>query len=212
MRLRRNLQKADTSKQDVNFINPANKRVIMKTENSKNIALSTEKQVARRAVISPCKKYRYALHREWDDNLPMVFFIMLNPSTADGEIDDPTIRRCVAFAKSWGFGSMSVGNLFGFRATDPRELLKAEDPMGPENAKWNEVAADVAEMVVCAWGNAPILKAMQKRYGKAYQPLSGLGQLHYIDLANDGTPKHPLYLRGDLQPKKYEVSVTKILI
>lgn len=85
------------------------------------------------AIISECGKYRYSLSRIWDENKANVLFIMLNPSTADGDVDDPTIRRCIGFAKSWGYGGIYVGNLFAYRATDPKELLKVENPIGFEN-------------------------------------------------------------------------------
>src|ERR1700749_3282622 len=85
------------------------------------------------AVISDCKKYRYLLRRTWDERRIRVLFIMLNPSTADAEIDDPTIKSCVRLCKENGFGSIEVVNLFGWRATDPKELLEVDDPVGPRN-------------------------------------------------------------------------------
>jgi hypothetical protein len=75
---------------------------------------------------------------------------MLNPSTADGKEDDPTIRRCIGFAKSWGNGSLEVVNLFGFRATDPKELLEVKDPIGPENNIWIGLAANESARIVLA--------------------------------------------------------------
>ena len=84
----------------------------------------------RRAIVSACGKYRYRLSRMWDSKKPCVLFIMLNPSTADHEKDDNTIRRCISFAKSWGYGGLYVGNLFPYRATKPEELLTVKDPFG----------------------------------------------------------------------------------
>ena len=75
----------------------------------------TDMVIRRNAELSACGKYRYRLSRIWDDKKPLVLFIMLNPSTADAEQDDPTIRRCIAFAKNWGYGGFMAGNLFAFR-------------------------------------------------------------------------------------------------
>src|SRR5581483_9586135 len=96
--------------------------------------------------------YRYSLARFFGDG-GVVNFIMLNPSTADAETDDPTIRRCLGFAKAWGYGTLVVTNLFAYRATDPAELAKAGDPVGPDNDTrlWSE--AQLSDLVVCAWGN-----------------------------------------------------------
>lgn len=85
------------------------------------------------AIISGCGKYRYSLWRTWDKKLPKVMFIMLNPSTADAYEDDPTIRRCINFAKSWGYGGIVVGNLFAYRATNPKKLILIDDPSGSAN-------------------------------------------------------------------------------
>ena len=158
------------------------------------------------AVLSDCKKYRYSLTRVWDDNKPRVLFIMLNPSTADAEKDDPTIRRCIGFAKDWGYGGIYVVNLFSLRATNPKDLLKAPFVVGVENEKWFKRMSALAHLVVCAWGNGPILDKLQKRLDYTWKPLSWISKpLHYIELSNDGTPKHPLYLPKNLTPKPYEV-------
>ncbi len=163
--------------------------------------------VTRRAYISECEKYRYQLYRRWDESLPMVMFLMLNPSTADANIDDPTIRRCIAFARSWGFGGLYVGNLFAFRSTDPKEILKCEEPIGSDNSLHLKKMASKCELIVCAWGNSPIVDKLGKRFGSDYLPLKGLTNLRYLELSNDGTPKHPLYLKGDLIPQEFNVSV-----
>ena len=85
------------------------------------------------ATISECGLYRYSLTRVWDDVLPMCIFVMLNPSTADADIDDPTIRRCINFAKREGCGSLMVVNLFAYRATSPADMKAAVDPIGSGN-------------------------------------------------------------------------------
>lgn len=162
------------------------------------------------AVISICEKYRYWLERVWDTEKPKVMFLMLNPSTADSNEDDPTIRRCIGFAKSWGYGSLCVGNIFAYRSTNPKALLTIEDPIGIETSNYLKKMAESSSMIVCAWGNSPIINNLLKKF-PAWQPLSGLTELHYIELSNDGTPKHPLYLKGDLLPQKYEIPRLRIL-
>ena len=87
----------------------------------------------RDAVISGCGMYRYLLRRTWDHNRLRTLYVMLNPSTADAEIDDPTIRSCTRLCRYWGHGSFEVVNLFGWRATNPKELATANDPIGPDN-------------------------------------------------------------------------------
>ena len=88
------------------------------------------------AVISKCSKYRYSLSRQWNKEKEKVLFIMLNPSKADDKIDDPTVRRCISFAKNWGFGGLMIGNLFAYRTTYPKELFKTKNPKGKDNLKF----------------------------------------------------------------------------
>jgi hypothetical protein len=147
------------------------------------------------AVLSPGGSYRYLLSREWDEALPRCLFIMLNPSTADATQDDPTIRRCIGFAKAWGYGTLDVCNLFAWRATDPKALLKVADPVGPENDAHIRRAAAGAGLVVCAWGNHGMLMLR----GKAVNDLlrrEGIAS-SCLGVTGTGQPKHPLYLRGD---------------
>ena len=105
------------------------------------------------AVLSADRAYRYALWRAWDERLESVMFIALNPSTADERTDDPTLRRCMGFARNWGYGSVTMANLFAWRATEPRDLLTAPDPIGPDNDAWLERLAAQSGLVVAAWGN-----------------------------------------------------------
>ena len=152
------------------------------------------------AVISDCNNYRYKLWRVWDSKLPKVMFIMLNPSTADSSKDDPTIRRCISFAKSWGFGGIYVGNLFAYRSTSPKGLLETDNPFGDFNNIHQTEMSEICELVVCAWGNSPILKKLN--YKPEFDNIKK--SMHYIELSQDGTPKHPLYLKGNLMPIKYD--------
>lgn len=95
----------------------------------------------RSAEFSPCRTYRHALWRSWSDLLgateeDYVLFVGLNPSTADEMQDDRTVRRCVSFAKAWGYSRLCMANLFAFRATSPADMLAAEEPVGPENDEY----------------------------------------------------------------------------
>ena len=105
------------------------------------------------AKLSDCRKYRYALWRTWDAEKPFVMFIGLNPSTADETEDDPTIRRCINYAKDWGYGGLCMVNLFAFRATEPNDMKNAIDPIGPENDEWLKNLSKDAGVIIGAWGN-----------------------------------------------------------
>lgn len=150
------------------------------------------------AVISQCGKYRYRLWREWDDSKPCVLFVMLNPSTADGEKDDPTIRRCIGYAKSWDFGSLYVGNLYAYRATNPKELLQVVDPLGVDNQKHLDYMVSQSNLVIWAWGNGAIVAKLEDRVGSTTWNLND--PAHYLEMSKGGVPKHPLYLKKDLKP------------
>lgn len=152
------------------------------------------------AFFSPCRTWRYLLRRKWNDRQE-VAFIMLNPSTADETQDDPTIRRCIGYAKTWGYGGLIVGNIFGLRSTDPKALLSAADPVGPHNDYWLANIGFGTD-TVCAWG------AHGKLHGRGAKVLELLrlngAQPMALKLTGDGQPAHPLYLKGDLKPFRYE--------
>ena len=152
------------------------------------------------AEISACGKYRYHLRREWGTELAVsrVTFIMLNPSTADDKEDDATIRRCVAFAKSWGYGGVDVVNLFAYRATEPRELKRASNPIGPDNDSRIVATALCTNKIVCAWG---IHGNLFGRGQRVTEKLLAAGKtLYCLEKTKKGLPKHPLYLKSDLIP------------
>lgn len=159
------------------------------------------------AVLSECGQYRYALKREWDAKKPKVMFVMLNPSTADHKDNDATIRRCIGFAKSWGFGGIIVGNLFAYRSTQPDQLLTCTDPIGPANMLTLQELYTECASVVCAWGNGSIVDKIMKMHPN-YRPLQNfkMTDLYYLKLSNSGHPWHPLYLHGDTVPEAYTVS------
>lgn len=146
----------------------------------------------RSAVISECGKYRYILRRSWDISRPALGFVMLNPSTADADKDDPTIRKCIGFADRMGFGAIVVTNLFAHRATDPANLRRAGYPIGPDNDFWIEQGARESEMVVAAWG------ANARNLDRPRQVLQLLTlhckRPHALRLTADGIPCHPLML------------------
>jgi hypothetical protein len=151
----------------------------------------------RGAELSPCGRYRYTLWRRWAEG-PRCLFVMLNPSTADATRDDPTIRRCIGFARRWGHGSLEVVNLFAWRATDPavfyqREAWHDADPIGPENDRAILAAVGRAATVIAAWGmhgelmgRGAAVEAMITRAGV---------DLWCLGITRKGYhPRHPLYL------------------
>jgi hypothetical protein len=148
------------------------------------------------AIISACGQYRYMLSRAGDIAAPRgpALFIMLNPSTADAEMDDPTIRRCRAFARAWGCAGIQVVNLYALRSTDPAALWEHPDPVGPENDNWLTRIALAATEVVCAWG----ANAQPSRVREVAAMLAEHGvRLKCLGTTKSGAPRHPLYVRGD---------------
>lgn len=153
------------------------------------------------AVLDPTYTYRYSLWRRWDVSLPAVLFIMLNPSTADENEDDPTIRRCIGFAKDWGFGALEVRNLFAYRATDPKELKQCIDSIGPDNDKHILEAAQAADKIILAWGVHGVLKKRNREVYKILAPYMP----ECLDITNGGHPKHPLYIAANRRPMLYSI-------
>ena len=154
------------------------------------------------AKFSEDGKYRYELTRVWDDRQPLVIWIMLNPSTADAMKDDATIRRCIGFAKRWGFGGIVVLNLFAYRSTNPSKLLKVKDPVGPDNdsfiLKWcrPEFGAHLRTKIVFAWGDNAILKKTKRIHGVHYIVKDAAIPLcvSILGRTQNGQPRHPVRL------------------
>jgi hypothetical protein len=162
------------------------------------------------AEFSPCRRYRYRLWRAWDAALPTCAFIGLNPSTADETRDDPTIRKCIGFARAWGFGRCEVVNLFGWRSTEPGGLLRSRRACcaaGPalDNDRAMAVVMARAPRLVLAWGShARIRRILEPRERQVCRNVAALARAlcalgHAIEIgclgANaDGSPRHPLYL------------------
>lgn len=142
------------------------------------------------AVFDLSGRYRYFLWRRWEAGLPVVGFVMLNPNSADAERADPTIRRCVGFARGWGYGGIVAVNVFALRAASPSELRQVADPRGPENDGFVELAARLSDLVVAAWGN----HADSVACGSVCALLpSGT---RCLGLTKRNQPRHPLYVRG----------------
>lgn len=168
----------------------------------------------RGAQLSDCGRYRYRLWRQWGDGAS-VLFVGLNPSTADATQDDPTIRRCIGYAKRWGYDGIIMANLYAWRATKPADLHHAQGPVGEfpvvgfggtaENR--NDIALTEAAMdaglIVAAWGADP--GPIQWRPAYVLDLLRRRGAVHALGLTKHGQPRHPLYMRGDAQPSPFDM-------
>ncbi len=170
------------------------------------------------AVISECGRYRYWLHRRWMFGQGWTVFIILNPSTADAVFDDPTIRRCINFAKDFGSMGLIVVNLFAWRATDPRELLNDKiDATGPENHAYVVRACELAARheddgmggmhipgkVICAWGAHPTATPQQTKELMGWIDAAH-GQAFCLGLTKSGLPRHPLYVAARTEIVPYD--------
>lgn len=160
------------------------------------------------ASFSECKKYRYTLLETWDDNLPKVMFLMMNPSVANIEHADPTLIKTGTYARTWGYGAQYIGNIHAYRATDSKRLMETVDPVGPENDNAILTMAKSSEIVVLAYGKPP--KPLRKRGETVVKMLQNAGIiLSYLRLSKDGIPCHPLYLPSNLTPTHMIVSEQK---
>lgn len=159
------------------------------------------------AEISPCGQYRYTLTRPATQLHPetgSAVFCMLNPSTADATVDDPTIRRCRGFAERWGCSGITVVNLYALRSKDPAVLWSHADPVGPMNDYWLSRVARECRDVVCAWG----ANARADRVRDAVDLLEAAGaKLLCLGTTAAGHPRHPLYVRGDQTLLPWEPNV-----
>lgn len=176
--------------------------------------------IAKGAIVSPDQRYRYQLWREWrgthdpenwewlyaDQGVPKpCIFIMLNPSTADGDIDDPTIRKCVGFARRWRFEKIIVLNLFAYRATKPAELLKlkdVDDPVGPHNSHHFRSVIKPDDRVICAWGQHGTHLG-QDQTAVGWLDAIGVKKFYALGFDGSGRPRHPLMLPYDSRVWRY---------
>jgi len=148
--------------------------------------------VDRTATFSHCRRYRYSLWRTWDRQLPSILVFGLNPSTADERVDDATTRKCISYARKWGFGQLCIVNLFAAVARDPLELRKMDDPIGPQNDGWLELAFRKHKVTLAAWGNGG------EYLDRSLEVLRFIRPLYCLGITLRGNPIHPLYQRANL--------------
>ncbi len=148
------------------------------------------KPTERGAVFDATGQYRYHLWRAWDDGRPRVAFVLLNPARADATSGDPTLRRCLGFARAWGYGRLDVVNLFAYRTPFPAVLRRAPDPVGRDNDAVLVEITRQADLVVVGWGNGG------RWLGRdlAVRRLLGRREVACLGLTRLGQPRHPLYL------------------
>lgn len=155
------------------------------------------------ARFSDCQTYRYELSREWPDGEGTVLFVMLNPSTASADANDPTIRRCMGFARAWGHRRLEICNLFAYRATDPKDMDAAARAMvniiGPGNNDAIYLAASRASKLIVAWGAHR--RAVSR--GKVVMRLLYPRHAFSLGLTSNGAPRHPLYVPANFAPVEY---------
>ncbi len=151
------------------------------------------------AVYSDCERYRYALTRIWEPDGKTALFVMLNPSTATEVQNDPTVERCERRARALGFGGFRVCNIFAWRDTDPRQMRRAADPVGPGNDAAIREACAWADTIICAWGThgahldrGVAVLALMRDTGR---------DLYHLGLSKEGHPRHPLYIAYAEQPR-----------
>lgn len=146
------------------------------------------------AVFSDDRVYRYTLTRAWNPALPTAMFIGLNPSTADENRLDRTLRRVIDFVTREGCGALVMANLFAFRSKDPHQMKRAPDPIGPQNDAWLARLLASSELVVCGWG---IHGAFRQRSTDVRMLLrSASSKARCLGLTATGEPLHPLYLKA----------------
>lgn len=170
--------------------------------------------IERTCHFSPCRTYRYELRIIWDQTKRPQMFIGLNPSTADEENDDPTVRRCIDFAQRWGAGGLVMVNACAYRATDPKAMLKfAGDQVGSENTieYLERLAVGCQNKPIAAWGKHAdeiVGRAWRRGRGQCLKAL--MGPLDCLRLNGDGSPAHPLYLPKTLTPIPFNYSSTAV--
>jgi len=151
------------------------------------------------AIYSDCERYRYALTRVWKFEASRLVFVMLNPSTATEVQNDPTVERCERRARTLGFGSLQVTNIFAWRDTDPKKMRTAKDPIGPDNDKTIMEACSWGDQIIAAWGThgAHLGRGVQVK-----QILRSTDKpVFHLGISKGGHPKHPLYIAYSQKPE-----------
>ncbi len=177
----------------------------------------TVNRVRRSAEISECGKYRWWLRRDWQlwndmgehvTGKGVCCFVMLNPSTADGLQDDPTIRRCVSFAMAWGYDTLSVRNIYAYRATDPKDLPDTiAGATGGERGDSELLTALSANLVVAAWGSTlPHHGTRERIVLSMFRQRAPAKEIYCLGTTKHGHPRHPLYVKGDQPLVAYPAS------
>lgn len=173
-------------------------------------SLSLQPGVTGSAIFSPCGKYRYRLERRWGPGAPLCF-VMLNPSKAGADVDDPTIRKCIGYARRLLYGGIVVVNLFAYISTDPNGMIleagiKGGDILGQDNdIHIVESARDCGRAVVLGWGKIDRWWVKERIVDVLWllHKIVGCETLCCLKTNKDGSPTHPLYLPGDLTPKEW---------
>lgn len=155
------------------------------------------------AIFDSTGAYRYSLWREWDDRALRLGVVMLNPSRADAVVNDPTIRRCIGFARTWGYGRLEVMNLFAYRSNSPSALAQVADPVGAENDEYLTALTERVDHILLAWGN---WGRLGDRDRAVLQLLSDRTHLYCLGKTKFGQPCHPLYLPKTSLPIDWETS------
>ncbi len=151
------------------------------------------------ASFDTSRRYRFSLHRLWDEKLDMATIIMLNPSSADHLTNDPTIGRCVQLARFWGFGGINVVNLFAYRTASPAHLREIKRPVGPGNNAYIAANAEKAAAVILGWGNHGAYRGRDQEVLELLSPF----ELWCIGTTKSGQPKHPLYAPGTVALRRF---------
>lgn len=155
-------------------------------------------ELQRAAQFDQTGQYRYWLTRDWDFTKARVAFVMLNPSRADHQQDDPTLRRCIRFSQAWKYGSLVVVNLFAYCTASPKALKSVDEPIGQGNDTYILEAARVADAILLAWGNGGNLEGRDRQVLELLKPYRD--RLYCLGWNSTGQPKHPLYLPKNSKP------------
>lgn len=150
------------------------------------------------ATFSANRRHRYALWRIWDENKPLIMFIGLNPSTADEDDNDKTIRRVIGFAKDWGYGGMYMMNLFTYITPYPKELTNLYDPYMDDYILLLKISEKCKSILFC-WGTFKQAKKRADIVSRLFKNALCLGK------NKDGSPKHPLYMLKNTKPIKFTI-------
>lgn len=155
------------------------------------------------AGFSASRSYRYWLSRCWNKNGRLLVVVGLNPSTADEHKDDLMIRKCIGFAKRWGFGKLAMVNMFAWRATRPDDMFAQYRPIGPRNDYWLQAFGDAADGILAAWGKH------QRFLPRVERVMAFLPEMKALAVNVDGSPRHPLYMPYGCHPTLYELGAAQ---